>query len=337
MLRTTVATSSIDAALSEYLHATLGVAVQISAWAGAGALPYVLREAFEVRGLKLFDRTILLALDRHADKPALAAVRTALDKLTELSGDACVYVTQSLASYERRRLIEQKVPFIVPGNQLYLPDLGIDLRQYFRKRPHSPEAALSPATQALLISALLREPWQEEWDPAQVVAHLGYTAMTLSRAVKELTAAGIATLHSRNRARRLRMPQPPAQTWERARSLLATPVKRRFWARPIAGFRPPRVRLAGVAALARYALFAEPQWPVYALSPQQLKEATHAGMATQVQTLTGSCEWQVWAYSPALVHNSATVDPLSLMLSLKDASDARLPDALDQLRALLPW
>jgi hypothetical protein len=31
-----------------------------------------------------------------------------------------------LASYERKRLIEQNVPFIVPGNQLYLPDLGID-------------------------------------------------------------------------------------------------------------------------------------------------------------------------------------------------------------------
>ncbi len=30
--------------------------------------------------------------------------------------------------------IAQKVPFIVPGNQLYLPDLGLDLREYFRQR-----------------------------------------------------------------------------------------------------------------------------------------------------------------------------------------------------------
>ena len=39
-----------------------------------------------------------------------------------------------MASYERKRLIEQKVPSIVPGNQLYLPDLGLDLREYFRRR-----------------------------------------------------------------------------------------------------------------------------------------------------------------------------------------------------------
>lgn len=41
-------------------------------------MPYVLREAFELRALKLFDRMILLALERHADKPALSAVRAAL-------------------------------------------------------------------------------------------------------------------------------------------------------------------------------------------------------------------------------------------------------------------
>jgi hypothetical protein len=35
-------------------------------------------------------------------------------------------------------LIEQKVSFIVPGNQLYLPDLGLDLREYFRQRAVDP-------------------------------------------------------------------------------------------------------------------------------------------------------------------------------------------------------
>jgi len=101
-----------------------------------------------------------------------------------------VYVTDALASYERRRLIEQKVPFLVPSNQLYLPNLGIDLREYFRKPPTAPETALSPATQAMLIAVLLRKPWCPEWQPAEVLGSLGYTPMTLSRAVKELTAAG---------------------------------------------------------------------------------------------------------------------------------------------------
>jgi hypothetical protein len=156
--------------------------LKFRAWPDAGKLPYFLQDAFEVRELKLLDRQILLAIDKRPDKPGLANVRGQMNKLRQLAGMPVVYVTGTLASYERKRLIEQKVPFLVPGNQLYLPDLGIDLREYFRKPPTAPNPALSPATQAMLITVLLRKPWHSEWQPAEVVSELGYTAMTLSRA-----------------------------------------------------------------------------------------------------------------------------------------------------------
>jgi hypothetical protein len=337
MLRATAAAHALDTAVQKYLHDILGVAVKIGSWAGAGKLPYFLQDAFEIRELKLFDRPILLALDRQTNKPALANVRAQLAKLQVLAAQPFVYVTSALASYERKRLIGQKVPFMVPGNQLYLPDLGIDLRQYFRQRPRAEDAALSPATQALLIVVLLREPWQESWQPAEVVAGLGYTPMTLSRAIKELTSAGIATVHIEGRARRLRMTRPPAQTWEHARPLLGSPVRRRVWARPVPGLQSPFARLAGLSALARHALLAEPQWPVYALSCAQWKAATQAGLQTLAETLSGCCECQVWNYSPALVPHSASVDILSLLLSLQDEVEERVQLALGGLKALLPW
>lgn len=37
-----------------------------------------------------------------------------------------VFLTDVLASYERKRLIEQEVAFIVPGNPFDMPDLGLD-------------------------------------------------------------------------------------------------------------------------------------------------------------------------------------------------------------------
>ena len=136
-----------DAAVQAYLHETLGITPKVRAWAGAGKLPYFLQEAFEVRELKLLDRLILLAIDQRADRPGLANVRGQMDKLRQLAGMPVVYVTRTLASYERKRLIEQKVPFLVPGNQLYLPELGIDLREYFRKPSVAAQTALSPATE----------------------------------------------------------------------------------------------------------------------------------------------------------------------------------------------
>lgn len=337
MLNTLTPTRTLDTAVQEYLHATLGIAPKVRPWAGAGKLPYFLQDAFEIRELKLLDRPILLAIDRQANKSALANVRAQLDKLRALAGHPVVYVTGALASYERKRLIEQKVPFIVPGNQLYLPDLGIDLREYFRQRPQSPDTALSPATQAMLIITLLRKPWQVDWQPAEVVTELGYTPMTLSRAVKELTAAGIATLHNEGRARRLRMEHSAAETWEHAKPLLRNPVKRRVWANPIPKLKPPHVRLAGLSALARFSLLTEPEWPIYALSPAQWKAATQAGVETLPEQLPGACEWQLWHYNPALVPDSATVDPLSLTLSLQDEADERVQLALGELKERFPW
>ena len=114
MLDKALAKRADDAAVHAYLHETLGIAPKVRAWAGTGKLPYFLQEAFEVRELKLLDRHILLAIEQRADRPRLANVRGQMDKLRQLAGMPVVYVTRTLASYERKRLIEQKVPFLVP-------------------------------------------------------------------------------------------------------------------------------------------------------------------------------------------------------------------------------
>lgn len=337
MLDTAPTQRADDAAVHAYLHETLGIAPKVRAWAGAGKLPYFLQEAFEVRELKLLDRQVLLAIDQRADRAGLANVRGQIDKLRQLAGMPVVYVTRTLASYERKRLIEQKVPFLVPGNQLYLPDLGIDLREYFRKPTVAAQTALSPATQAMVIAVLLRRPWRAEWQPAEVVGELGYTPMTLSRAVKELTAAGIATLRTEGRVRWLHTERTAAETWEHARPMLRSPVKRRAWVLAPQKTRPRPMRLAGLSALARFSMLTEPQWPTYAVGQAEWKAATHVGFETLPEPIPGACEWEIWHYSPALVRDGDTVDPLSLTLSLQGNQDERVQLALDALKGHFPW
>ena len=320
-----------------YLRETLGIAPEIQAWPGAAKLPYFLQGAFEVLDLKLLDRQILLALDRHPHKLSLANIRRQMDRLRHHAQAPVAYVTGALASYERKRLIEQKVAFIVPGNQLYLPELGIDLREYFRRGPGAPDAVLSPATQAMLVAVLLREPPRAEWQPAEVARSLGYSAMTLSRAVKELTATRIAVLHIAGRARWLRMEGTAAETWDHAKPLLRSPARRRFWAKPTPACSAPHVRLAGLSALARYSMLAEPAWPTYAISTAQWAIATRAGIAILPEQLPGTYEWELWHYSPALVPGSDTVDPFSLTLSLQGNPDERIQLALDELTKRFPW
>ncbi len=332
-----IAKRPVDIAARAYLHETLGFTPEIRAWPGVGQLPYFLLDAFDVRELKLLNRQVLLAIEKRTAKPGLVIVRGQIAKMREIAGVPVVYVTAALASYERKRLIEQKVPFLVPGNQLYLPDLGIDLREYFRTPPVVQDTALAPATQAMLIAILLRQPLSADWQPAKVVADLGYTSMTLSRAVKEITASGIATLRTVGRARWLHTERDAAETWDRAKPLMRSPVKRRFWAKPIPKWNPALVRLAGQSALAQYSMLTEPQWPIYAISQAQWKKATQAGIEELPEPQTGAWEWELWHYSPTIIPGSESVDPLSLTLSLQANPDERIQLAIEELKGRFPW
>jgi hypothetical protein len=337
MLPNNHAAPTVEADVRAYLHHTLGIDPRVGLWEGASKLPYFLRDAYDLRELRLLDHPILLAIYRRKATPALTEIRKHLDKLNELAGRPVVFVTDALASYERKRLIEQKVPFIVPGNQLYLPDLGIDLREYFRQRKEALRAALSPATQALLITALLRKPWSVDWQPAETLAQLGYTAMTLSRAVKELTEANIATICHEGRTRWLRLDRSPVEIWGQVKPLLRSPVNRTAWAHSTPSLRKQRTPLAGLSALASYSMLAEPPIPTYAVSSVQWRTAVRAGLEVLPEALPGACQWQVWSYTPVLLPGSKTVDPLSLMLSLQEEADERIQLALDELKERFPW
>lgn len=325
-------------AVVRYLHEVMGMNTPgVKPWARANELPYFLRDTFDFRELELLGQPVVLAIGRAETKQSLSEVRTWLEKVKALAGQPAVYVTDALASYDRRRLIEQKVPFIVPGNQLYLPDLGLDLREYFRKYAPATEAALSPSAQAMLITALLLQPWRPDWQPSKIAAALGYTPMTLSRAIKELTAAELAASYTVGRSRWLRMELAPEQVWERAKPALRTPVRRTVWVatHEVAAHQP--TRLAGLSALARYSMLTEPKWPVYALTAAEWKIAKDAGVRELPVPEAGAQEWQLWSYSPALVPDAPTVDPLSLSLSVMDKNDDRIQLALDELKEQFPW
>nr|WP_246881456.1 hypothetical protein [Acidovorax sp. JG5] len=319
-----------------YLHETLGVSTSgHGPWASLESLPYFLRDAFDFGQLDILGHTVLLALERNPDQPSIGDIRNRLDKLRSLTGQPVVYVTEALASYERKRLITQKVPFIVPGNQLYLPDLGLDLREYFRQRPNSADVPLSPSAQAMLITALLRPRWEAEWHPAETAATLAYTPMTLSRAVRELVAAGLAQAHKAGRSQYLSMMHPPRETWEQAQPLLRSPVQRTIWTTAPTRTELP-VRVAGLSALARFSMLTEPKSPVFAVN-RSAWQALKADIVELPQAEPGACEWQLWNYTPTLQPDSDMVDPLSLMLSLRGSTDERVQSALDELKEQLPW
>ena len=328
---------SLAASVQRYLFETLGVPSSgHRPWVAPQELPRSVKNVFDLHELDILGNTILLALEHTSAPPSLADLRLRLGKVRSIAERPVVYVTQALTANERKRLIAQKVPFIVPGNQLYLPDLGLDLREYFRRRHTAAESPLSPSAQAMLIAALLRPQWTAQWLPVEVAATLGYTPMTLSRVVRELAECGLASVGKTGRFQHLTMGASPRDIWDQIKPRLRSPVLRTVHTNtPI----PPELptRLAGRSALAHHGLWHHASvgtvravnrtaWQALATQLTELPEPTHDTHA-----------WQIWLYSPSLQADSHTVDPLSLILSLRDDPDASLHGALDSLEQQLPW
>lgn len=321
--------------LERYLQETLGLRARLESWPQVGKLPYYLKDAYTFHRLELLGTPCIAMVVPVPRAFPLADIRKHLEKVTDTARVPVLLVTEALAFFERKRLIEHKVPFVVPGNQLYLPELGIDLREHFREQRKQSDKLFSPSTQAILIAALLG-PWQKELRPIKVAARFGYTAMTASRALGELNAAGIATTVQAGRERWLHIDLPPAEVWEKVRPLMRSPVKQTVWTRPTPELTKV-ARLAGLSALGRHSMIADPKYPVYAISQEQWKLAKQQGIQPLPEPDQDSCEWQVWSYNPGLLSDAPTVDPLSLMLSLQGTLDERIESALDTLKDRLPW
>jgi hypothetical protein len=330
------AAHKIQAYLSEVLGAP---AAKVRPWPGATSLPFFLADGFDLVELSLFGHLVVIAVDKKPGALSPSELSARMQKLRAKTA-LVLYATERLSYHQRRALIEQKVPFVVPGNQLYLPDLGIDLREYIRRGAgDEPAVTLTPSAQAMLICSLLAKPWSQVLHPATIARELDYTVMTASRAASNLVAAGLAVSGNKPQAGRplylTFRASSPADVWRAAEPILRSPVTRTVWIdRLPEGL---NVRVAGAAALARHTMLVPPNHPVYAVKRGEWLAARDAEPALgDLGKDARRIELQIWSYSPHL-EGGDEVDPFSVIASLREDADERVQLALNELQKDLPW
>jgi DNA-binding transcriptional ArsR family regulator len=242
-------------------------------------------------------------------------------------------IAEDLPGYVRKRLVERKIPFVVPGLQMFWPELGVAIQSRKAKIDLSPVEVISPATQVVLVLALtggISEPVT-----AKVLAErLHYTTMTMSRALDELEGNEIATVERKGRERLL-YPDQVKPLWEKALPFMRNPVREtvRIEEKRL----PQNMRIAaGETALAKESVLVPPREPVYALGRESWKRIAITTEKIPVED-TGTCLVQLWRYNPALFAVDGSIDPFSLYLSLKDEADERVQSALEEMMEKTLW
>jgi len=316
-----------------YLKEALHLDAKVSNWPGEKALPLYLRQFYAFCQTRLLGTDTLLLIPKEDVAPTPATMVKHLRGVSEKWPHDLVVVTGAVSSLTRKRMIEQKISFVVPGNQIYLPKLGMDLREHFR-RLQMAKPAFSPSTQVLVLDALYH-PRRDPDTPTQSAKRLGYTVMTMTRVFDELEQAGLGEHSVMGKERRLVFPQNLRELWEAALPFLKKPVNKfRYTASKLT---PGTRYKAGLTALAEYSNLAPPETEVIAVDAEGYRAILKLAVMEANPPCPGSKCIELWSYPPERFGKHGIADPLSVFLSLRHEDDERVQMALAELLRGMKW
>src|SRR5690606_17288191 len=317
-----------------YLQEVLAFRPGIEAWEGEKVLPLSLRELYAFYRTRLPLAETLLMVPKGEVGHTAATLAKHMHKVREKWTQDLVYVKDAATSLERKRLMEQRIPFVIPGNQMYLPMLGMDLREHFRKI-QTARTSFSPSTQVLVLDALYH-PNHAPYTLAESALRFGYTLMTMARAFDELEQAELGEHSLKGKARQLLFPGPQKILWEAALPYLKSPVKKTAVTEIPINVKA-RIR-AGLSALAEYSNLAKPAHAVYALDSETWQGMPKTRMRpASSEPEPGEAVVELWTYRPDLFARKEGADPISIFLSLKHSEDERVQAALKELLRDQKW
>lgn len=321
--------------LRDYAQTVFGLSFALSE-ANHVEVPFYLRERYFFHHAEILGRPFLIFGPREGESVSPGTIRKDGERLRELLRQVPIWVCPRIDAYERRKLIESRVPFIVPGTQAYLPDLLIDVREHFQdERAQRPAGRLSPSAQRILLHAIYHR--SREIDGLMSLdSPVKYSLMTLSRAIGELQDAGLVETEQQGRNKWARFTLPWPEVWAKALPCLRTPVKKRLYIDREDVLRRGDLPRAGLSALTDYSMLNPPRRPVYATVNKFSaagKSSSEGGVMWSRHVVKhkeeSEAELELWSYAPLIEPNApGCVDRLSLYLSLQDDSDERTQEAL---------
>ena len=328
--------ADIAAELEGYFKSVLAVDIKPEIWPETGKLPAFLSSRYLFYLAGFLKTRILLMCDEEQQEQTPAVIRKHLEAVKTYWEGEAVYARLQISPFNRKRLIGQGVPFVVPYNQMYLPDFALDLREYYRSGREERDI-FTPAAQAAMIYVLMETTGQAKLTPAQMALILRYSAMTMTRAFNQIETAEILPVRMEGRERCMLVDQPKRDIWKRVLPYLASPVLKRVFVETEAAVTEGYP--AGISALAEYSAISAPGIQVRAVDRHTYKKMRGTGRIMEIPYEEPGCtELEVWSYNPEPIsRQDRYVDPLSLFLSLRDDPDDRVEMALDRMMEALPW
>lgn len=329
----------MDDLLIRYLGTVTGETVNVADLTDSdrAKVPLFLKATYRLVRITLFGTPIILAVQKSANaKRTPTEYRAHLKLLREAFGaNAVALVISRISAYARHRMVQQRIPFIIPGRQLYLPMLLVDFQERFPRPDRQSEDHVSWPAQILVLRHLHGQPVRDR-SLRNLAAALGYSPMALSDVADELEALGVSESRRKGKSRNILFLKEGRQLWDDIAPRLRSPVLSKRWIashRRLAGAVP-----AGLTALEQHTNINDDPIPTVAMRDEYFRRMLADGHLHECRDRDeAALQVECWSYDPNVAGDGKTVDRLSLFLTLRDSPDERIQQALQKLLENMTW
>ena len=305
----------------EYLERVLGIKVYYKEKAEI-PLPAYIYDKYDVREVSMNGANAIF-LYPVADPDPVNIVRKHIERIQKTIHVPVVLILQKIMHRQREYLLQEHIPFIAEGKQIYLPFMAVYLQERCDGIEQKKEELL-PSSQLLLLYFIYHGSGEL---PMSIAAeNLGFTPMSISRAAKQLENTGIIRSKREGTKKILFSNLTPEELFDSAKDFLYNPVKRTIYV-PQNSI-PKELLLSGYSALSEYSMLNPPSVSCYA--SQSSVQWQHLSTPDLIDS-DDQCSVEIWRYDPGKLSNGLCVDPLSLAISLQNDLDERVESAVEEM------
>lgn len=300
----------------------LGMNVTYTQWNKKKKLPFYLAAGYDFQKAEI-DGCFCLIIYPKEDLPTLPALKKQIQKIQQVENIPVVIQVKSMSAFRRKSMIENKISFIIEEKQVYLPFIAAYLQEKADVKIKVNEKFMFSA-QVLFLMYIYQE--SEKLYLADATRQLPYSAMTITRAAKQLEGSGFFYVRKEGVNKILSSKLSKKELYEQTKSYLSSPIAKK-------GFLnkedlTKQMLLAGTSALAEKTTLNSEALINYAVDK---KACGSKELQKELIDPYKQISIEIWNYSPQLFAEENMVDTISLALSLMDERDERIEEAVDEM------
>ncbi|MDR1321680.1 MAG: hypothetical protein LBK56_09690 [Gracilibacteraceae bacterium] len=291
----------------DYIEEALGEKVRRRPWSPSGRIPLYLKKLYHIDHVTIGSQECLI-LSPKEELGTVAAIKKDFRQLRQKWSGPLAFELPRLTRQRKKTFIAEKIPFIVPGKQLFLPFWGALLQERCDSEQIPAADKLRPSAQMLLFYFIYGK--NKPLYLSRIPEKFGFSGMTASRAGVQLLETGLFAARNEGLRKVLTSELSPKELFEKTRPFLLNPVRKRFYIN--SAELPGGLFIAGESALSRKSALGEPSVPVYGTA----KARKFASRSEKLSGGENQCQVEFWRYDPTVLSGESSADALSLVLSL---------------------